>query len=74
VAQLYKNKIYGEPFLCLIRSEVETLVSEKYRPDFLKQKQQKKELAEITFDFDSPQFAVYIELFESAIASMRFGD
>jgi hypothetical protein len=31
-------------------------------------------LAMYNFDFDSPDFAAYIELFESAIASMRFAD
>jgi len=31
-------------------------------------------LAMYNFDFDSPEFATYIELFEGAIASMRFGD
>lgn len=31
-------------------------------------------LATYNFDFDSPEFAAYIELFESAIASMRFAD
>jgi hypothetical protein len=31
-------------------------------------------LATYNFDFDSPEFAAYIELFESVIASMRFGD
>jgi GH15 family glucan-1,4-alpha-glucosidase len=29
-------------------------------------------LERYNFDFDSPDFAAYIELFESAIASMRF--
>jgi hypothetical protein len=31
-------------------------------------------LATYNFDFDTPDFAAYIELFESAIASMRFSD
>lgn len=31
-------------------------------------------LATYNFDFDSPEFSAYIELFESAVASMRFGD
>jgi hypothetical protein len=45
--QYREANIYGAPFLRLIRSEVEALVSEKHGPDFLKQKQYKKELAEI---------------------------
>lgn len=31
-------------------------------------------LERYNFDFNSPEFAAYIELFENAIASMRFGD
>ena len=46
--QYRENSIYGAPFLRLVRSEVEALVSEKHGPDFLKQKQSRKELAEIT--------------------------
>jgi hypothetical protein len=45
--QYRKNSIYGSPFLRLIRQEVEALVNEKYGRDYLKKKQQKKELAEI---------------------------
>lgn len=45
--QYREASIYGAPFLRLIRTEVEALVSEKHGPDFLKQKQSKKELAEI---------------------------
>lgn len=45
--QYRENNIYGSPFLRLIRTEVEALVSEKHGPDFLKQKQSRKELAEI---------------------------
>ncbi len=40
--------IYGAPFLRLVRSEVEALVTEKYGADYLQQKQAKKELAEVT--------------------------
>lgn len=46
--QYRENNIYGSPFLRLIRSEVEALVSEKHGADYLKQKQYKKELAEVT--------------------------
>jgi len=45
--QYRENNIYGAPFLRLVRSEVETLVSEKHGVDYLKQKQFKKELAEV---------------------------
>lgn len=45
--QYRENSIYGAPFLRLIRSEVETLVSEKYGKDHLNKKKWKKELADI---------------------------
>ena len=45
--QYRENSIYGAPFLRLIRSEVEALVSEKYGKDHLNKKKWKKELAEI---------------------------
>jgi hypothetical protein len=45
--QYRENSIYGAPFLRLIRSEVEALVSEKYGKDHLSKKKWKKELAEI---------------------------
>jgi hypothetical protein len=45
--QYREANIYGAPFLRLIRSEVEALVSEKYGADYLQQKQYKKELAEV---------------------------
>jgi len=46
--QYREANIYGAPFLRLIRSEVEALVSEKYGADYLQQKQARKELAEVT--------------------------
>lgn len=46
--QYRQTSLYGNPFLRLIRSEVEALVSEKHGADYLKQKQYKKELAEVT--------------------------
>ena len=46
--QYREASVYGAPFLRLIRSEVEALVSEKHGADYLKQKQYKKELAEVT--------------------------
>ena len=45
--QYRENNIYGNPYLRLIRSEVEALVNEKYGNDYLKQKKIKKELDEI---------------------------
>jgi hypothetical protein len=46
--QYRETSLYGNPFLRLLRSEVEALVSEKYGADYLKQKQVQKELAEVT--------------------------
>ncbi len=45
--QYRENSVYGNPFLRLIRQEVEALVNEKYGNDYLKKKQLKKELAEV---------------------------
>lgn len=45
--QYRENSIYGAPFLRLIRSEVEALVSEKFGKDHLTKKKWKKELADI---------------------------
>jgi hypothetical protein len=45
--QYRENSIYGAPFLRLIRSEVEALVSEKYGKDYLNKKKWRKELADI---------------------------
>ena len=45
--QYRENSIYGAPFLRLIRSEVEALVSEKYGKDHLNRKKWQKELADI---------------------------
>ena len=44
--QYRRNSIFGSPFLRLIRSEVEAVVSERYGPNYLKKKQLKKELAQ----------------------------
>ena len=45
--QYRENNIYGNPFLRLIRKEVEALVNEKYGDEYLKNKKLKQELAEI---------------------------
>jgi hypothetical protein len=45
--QYRENNIYGNPFLRLIRREVEAVVKEKYGGDYLKQKKLKTELAAI---------------------------
>jgi hypothetical protein len=45
--QYRENNIYGNPFLRLIRREVEALVSEKYGKNYLKKKQLKTELANV---------------------------
>ncbi len=44
--QYRENNIYGNPYLRLLRSEVEALVNDKYGSDYLKKKKLKKELAE----------------------------
>ena len=40
------NSVFGNPYYKLIRSEVETLVNEKYGGNYLKKKQIGKELAQ----------------------------
>lgn len=45
--QFRQNNIYGNPYLRLLRHEVETLVSEKSGPDHLHQKKLQKELADL---------------------------
>lgn len=42
-----RNSIYGNPFLRLLRREVEVLVKEKHGDDYLKSQQAKTELARI---------------------------
>ncbi len=44
--QYRQNNVFGNPYLRLLRSEVEALVIEKYGPNYLKTKQLKKELAQ----------------------------
>ena len=45
--QYRENNIYGNPYLKLIRREVEALINEKYGYDFLVKKKLMKELAEV---------------------------
>jgi len=45
--QYRENNIYGSPFLRLIRSEVEALVTEKYGKNYVNRKKWKKELSEV---------------------------
>lgn len=42
------NNVFGNPYLKLVRSEVEALVAEKYGDNDLKKKKIKKELAQVT--------------------------
>lgn len=42
----HENNVYGNPFLRLIRSEVEAFVDEKYGGHYLKMKKIKTELAQ----------------------------
>ena len=44
--QYRQNNVFGNPYLKLVRSEVEALVDEKYGPNYLEQKKIKKELAQ----------------------------
>ena len=46
--QYRQNNVFGNPYLKLVRSEVEALVDEKYGHHYLKEKRLKKELAEVT--------------------------
>jgi len=45
--QYRQNNVYGNPFLRLLRHEVEALVNEKFGNDYLKQKKLKNELSEV---------------------------
>jgi len=44
--QYRNNNVFGNPYLRLVRSEVEALVDEKYGNNYLKKKKIKKELAQ----------------------------
>jgi len=48
--QYRHNSVFGNPFLRLIRREVEALVDEKYGDKYLKKKQRKNELVHINKD------------------------
>ena len=48
--QYRQNNVFGNPYLRLLRSEVEALVNEKYGPNYLKKKQLKKELTQTKRD------------------------
>ena len=45
--QFRKNYMHGNPYLRLVRSEVEALVVEKYGDNYFEKKKLKKELAQI---------------------------
>ena len=40
------NSVFGNPYLKLIRSEVETFIDEKYGSNYLNEKKIRKELSE----------------------------
>ena len=46
--QYRQNVVFGNPYLKLVRSEVEALVDEKYGNNYLEKKKIKKELAQVT--------------------------
>lgn len=48
--QYRQNNVFGNPYLRLIRSEVEAFVNEKYGHNYLRKKQLKKELAQTKRD------------------------
>ena len=45
--QYKQNYMHGNPYFMLLRSEVESLVNEKYGEDYLKTKKQKNELSQV---------------------------
>lgn len=47
------NNVFGNPYLKLVRSEVEAVVDEKYGKNYLKKKKIKKELAQVTKELKS---------------------
>ncbi len=46
--QCKQNYMHGNPYFRLLRSEVESLVIEKYGKDYLKKKKLKNELSQVT--------------------------
>jgi hypothetical protein len=48
--QYRQNNVFGNPYLRLLRNEVEALVNDKYGSNYLKKKQLKKELAQTKRD------------------------
>jgi hypothetical protein len=48
--QCRKNYVYANPYLKLLRSEIEALVCEKYGSNYLLKKKAKNELAQINKD------------------------
>jgi hypothetical protein len=53
--QYCRNYVYGNPYLKLIRSEVEAFVNAKHGGNYLKQKKIKAEIAKITKDLKKLQ-------------------
>jgi len=45
--QYHTNNVFGNPYLKLIRSEVEAFVDEKYGSNYLNEKKIKKELTQV---------------------------
>jgi hypothetical protein len=46
--QYRQNNVFGNPYLRLVRNEVEALVDEKYGHHYLKKKKIKQELAQVS--------------------------
>jgi len=65
-----ENNVYGNPFLRLIRSEVEAFVDEKHGGDYLKTKIIKKELAQTIMELKVLKIQVAtLELKRSSLQS-----
>ncbi len=66
----HENSVFGNPFLRLIRSEVEAFVDEKHGSNYLKNKKIKKELAQINKELKMLKIQVAtLELKKSALLS-----
>ena len=64
----HENNIFGNPFLRLIRSEVEAFVDEKHGSDYLKMKIIKKKLAQTNKELKTLKIQVAtLELKKSAL-------
>ena len=61
--QYRQNNVFGNPYLRLVRREVEALVDEKYGHNYLQKKKIKKELAEVSGELKRLKAQVIILLY-----------